>query len=492
MIFALILLPFLAGIVSFFIYSNSWRRKFLVSVASLEMLMVIQVWIKRPEPYKDLLLIDPLGLLVLTVTCILFLAASFYAYGYLRKEEKDELIEEKKGIKTSYNQPEAVFTACLLIFFACAVLVTMAQHFGLLWVAIEATTLATAPLIYYHKTQRSLEATWKYLIICSVGIALALLGNFLLDVSWQTDPTSTLPLTLSAMVKNAAGVDELWFKIAFIFIFIGYGTKMGLAPMHTWLPDAHSEAPSIASALLSGALLNCAFLGILRLYRLSVAAGYQDFSHELFIIFGLLSMLVAAFFIIGQTDFKRMLAYSSVEHMGILLLGIGVSGYATYGSMMHLVAHSFTKAAMFLLAGNILSVYGVQTIHQITGCAKIMPKTGPLWMAGFLALVGSPPFGLFTSEFTILRGMLADGFGIVPLIYLLCLALIFVGMASTCLYMTYGKATEGMKVQKEEHSATIPSMVLLAGSLMIGLYQPMWLRKALMAASQCITGGPSF
>ncbi len=215
-------------------------------------------------------------------------------------------------------------------------------------VGVETTTLASAPLIYFHRHQRSLEATWKYLMICSVGIALALMGNILLSISMVGSDTRGGTMLLADLLAAAPGMQPFWLKAAFIFLLVGYGTKMGLAPMHNWLPDAHSESPSLVSALLSGALLNCAFLGILRAHQICTAAGIADFSSDLLVFFGLLSMVMAAIFIVGQGDYKRLLAYSSVEHMGILALGVGIGGGAAFGAMFHAVNHSLTKAGLFL------------------------------------------------------------------------------------------------------------------------------------------------
>ena len=317
-------------------------------------------------------------------------------------------------------------------------MVTVSRHLGLMWVGVEATTLASAPLIYFHRHHRSLEATWKYLLICSVGIALALLGNFFVAVAARSAGGPTIHLTIDDLVAHAGSLNPLWLKAAFLFFLVGYGTKMGLAPLHTWLPDAHSEAPSVVSALLSGALLNCAFLTILRTHSLLSAAGLAAFSSDLLVLFGLISMAVAAVFILGQADFKRMLAYSSVEHMGILALGIGIGGVATFGAMLHAVNHSLTKAMLFLAAGNILALYRTKSTTRVRGVLRTLPITGVLWLAGFLAIVGSPPFGPFLSELTILKGVLDAGRPVVAVAYLLALAIVFVGMATIFLRMAYG------------------------------------------------------
>ncbi len=483
MLAALIFLPLAAGMASFFILGDALRRGLLVGTAFVECLLAASFWVRTPDPLWDVFGLDAPGLLVLSVTALLFLAASVYAVGYLSREDKSLRRDFTQKFHFT-NAPEAVFTACLLLFLFAATVVACSRHLGLLWVGIEATTLASAPLIYFHRHRRSLEATWKYLIICSVGIALALLGNFLLDISWQQASDQAVPMTLPALLQNAGAVNERWFKAAFIFIFIGYGTKMGLAPMHTWLPDAHSEAPSLVSALLSGALLNCAFLGIARAHQLSLAAGFGAFSQELFVLFGLVSMGLAAMFIVGQSDYKRMLAYSSVEHMGVILLGVGAGGLAVFGSMLHLVCHSLTKAALFLLAGNILAAYRSQCSLEISGLHRVLPQSGPLWVAGFFAIAGSPPFGIFASEFTVLRGLTADGFGLTAFFYLLFLGVIFVGMANAVLRMAQGEAPARVEPVTEKADSTLPPACLLLAALMLGLYQPAWLRETLQAAAQ--------
>ena len=497
MLFALFILPLVSGCVSFFIPHDTPRRALLVLTALGHFCLTISTYFFPAEPFKDILALDAAGSLILGLTSLLFLAASVYATGYLEREGEHPHIEYRRRLQFT-NAPEAVFTACLLLFLFAASLVAMAQHLGVLWVGIEATTLASAPLIYFHRHKRSLEATWKYLIICSVGIALALLGNFLLDVAWQQPGKPLVDLTMPALLASAEGVSAPWFKAAFIFIFIGYGTKMGLAPMHTWLPDAHSESPALVSCLLSGALLNGAFLGIYRLQQLAIAAGFADFSREIFVLFGLLSMGLAAMFIVHQADFKRMLAYSSVEHMGIILLGCGMGQFAAGGAMLHVMFHSLTKASLFLLSGNILAAYHTKMIREVSGLIKVKPRSGILWTAAFLAIVGTPPFGVFTSEFTVLRGLMQSGSLAIPLIYLLFLGIIFVGMATSCLHMIQGvppqdmtTATDGPHpgMVREFPMTVVPPAVLLSLCLFFGLYRPAWLNALIENAATAIGGG---
>jgi hydrogenase-4 component F len=219
---------------------------------------------------------------------------------------------------------------------------------------------------------------------------------------------------------------------------------MGLAPFHTWLPDAHSQAPSAVSALLSGALLNCAFLGILRVYQICSAAGLKLFCQEIFIFFGILSILTATVFILNQKNYKRMLAYSSIEHMGIILLGTGLGSWAVYGAFINMTAHSFTKAGLFLTSGNILSWFKTNKISRVTGILEKMPDaTGILWLLGFLLITGTPPSGIFTGKFLILKQALFTGNNLTALLFLSGLALIFIGMARSFIFMAMGNKNDG-------------------------------------------------
>ena len=491
MIACLILIPLLAGIAVFVMNSVFWSFLLLAGAAGIHSVMTIVAWIHRPSPlFNGWFQVDDLGLIFLTITSLLFLMASFYAVGYLKREGAGQQKDDEEGLFFQ-NSPHASFVGSLLLFLSTMSLVIVSHHFGIFWVAMEATTLASAPLIYYHRHHRSLEATWKYLIICSVGIAFALMGNFLLAVSIPHTNGEPIPLVLSELQKHGPVLMLPWVKVAFIFFLAGYGTKMGLAPMHTWLPDAHSESPSVVSALLSGALLNCAFLGILRGYQVCMAAGLTQFCQTLLVAFGLFSMAVAAIFIVGQTDYKRILAYSSVEHMGIMALGIGLGGQAVFGSMLHSLNHSLTKGMLFLVAGNILALFRTKTCSDIRGILKITPVTGVLWLVGFLAITGSPPFGIFLSEFTILKAALDAGRYSIAIAYMLLLSIIFVGMAFPFLSMAQGNPSNA-KISHSPRSVTLltllPPVLLGAGCLCLGLYIPPFLNTLLHLAAQSIGG----
>src|SRR5216684_4424896 len=487
MILLLILIPTLAGAASFFILSDPLRRGLIVSTAIVQFALSVGTWLAPPAPaLGGWLAEDALGRLFLTLTSLLFLASSFYAVAYLREEREQSHADSEEGFLFS-NAREASFTGCLLLFLSAMTLVTLSQQLGLLWVAVEATTLASAPLIYFHRHHRSLEATWKYLLICSVGIALALLGIFFLAGAASNHDGTTIALMVNDLRTNARSLNAPWLKSAFVLLLVGYGTKMGLAPFHTWLPDAHSEAPSVASALLSGALLNCAFLGILRIHQICVASGLADFSERLLLVLGLLSMAVAAIFITGQVDYKRMLAYSSVEHMGILAVGVGLGGAGLFGAMLHVINHSLTKVMLFMVAGNLLAVYQTKTAKNVSGALQVLPVSGLLWVLGFLAITGSPPFGPFLSEFTILKAALDQGRSFVAIAYLILLAIILAGMATPVLAMAQGTPSEDVIVPAGRGVAlsAVPA-ILGAAILLMGVYIPPVLSQTLHEAARLL------
>jgi len=488
MIVALLLVPALAGAAAYLLRSDTRRRVLLLLTAAVHAALTAAAWVRAPMPVLGgWLQLDAAGLLFLTITTVLFLTAAAYSVGYLGREQRLAHRDFEEGLLFA-NAPEPTFTACLLLFLAAMTLVTTSHRFGLLWVAIEATTLASAPLIYFHRHHRSLEATWKYLLICSVGIALALLGNFFLAVAASNPGGATVPLVLGDLVREAPRLQLPWLKAAFLLLLVGYGTKMGLAPLHTWLPDAHSEAPSVVSALLSGALLNCAFLGILRIQQVCVAAGEAAFGQELLVVFGFLSMAVAAVFIVGQADYKRMLAYSSVEHMGILALGVGLGGAATFGAFLHAVNHSLTKAMLFLVAGNILAVYRTKSTADVRGILHRLPTSGILWVMGLFAITGSPPFAPFLSELAILKGAVDQGRNLVAVTYLVLLAVIFCGMMTAMLRMAQSGGEGDAKSQSRGESllAVAPPAALGVLVLVLGLYVPAFLRGAVEQAARLL------
>ena len=424
---------------------------------------------------------DAPGKLFLCITSGLFIATTGYTAGFLRNESKTAA--HPTGISTK------VFAGCFLMFISAMSLACVSRHLGLYWVAIETTTLVSAPLITLHRDQRSLEAAWKYLLICSVGIAIALLGIFFLATAAGD---AAEDMTMSNLIGSAGSMDKIWIKAAFILLLVGFGTKMGLAPMHTWLPDAHSEAPSMASALLSGALLNCAFLGILRCHAICIAAGLGDFSGDLLVQFGLLSMVTAGIFIIRQTDYTRMLAYSSIEHMGILALGIGTGGLAATGALFHTITHASAKAMLFLAAGNIATRYKTKNIASVRGAFEVMPVTAILWLGGIFAIAGTPPSGVFISEFIILKGLLESGGTVSAVLYLLTLAVVFTSMTRLVIPMVFGTSRGYIKSpgpRREKPWSVMGPVALALILIALGLTMPEGLWHALSGAA-AFFGGP--
>jgi hydrogenase-4 component F len=490
MILALVIIPALAGLLAFGLTKPLLRRGLLVGTALVHASLTAVCWKITPAPaLNGWLGLDPAGLLFLSITSGLFLVASIYAADYLGQESNRHNTDMEEGLLFD-NAPEAVFIGCLLLFLAAMTLVTVSQHFGLIWVAIEGTTLASAPLIYFHRHHRSLEATWKYLLICSVGIALALLANFFLGVAVAHPGGESYAVVLPQLLAHATELHVPWLKVACILFFVGYGTKMGLAPMHTWLPDAHSEAPSVISALLSGAVLNCAFLGLLRVQQVCVAAGMEDFTRDIWIALGLVSLAVSAVFIIGQTDYKRLLAYSSVENMGIMALGVGIGGVGAFGAMLHAVNHSLVKAMLFLLAGNIVARYQTKNILQVRGLLSVAPVTGALWIAGFLAITGTPPFGPFLSKFTIVKAALDGGHVWITTFFLASLGVIFIGMTTAFLGMAQGKPEKPVAVPatRDRYWQILPPLILGALVLWLGLNVPETLSHLLHQIASTLGG----
>jgi hydrogenase-4 component F len=384
-----------------------------------------------------------------------------------------------------------VFCANLSVVLALMTLVALSHHLGLMWVAMEATTLASAPLLYFNRNPRSLEATWKYLLIGSVGIALALFGSlFLAYSSLKAGLESTL--LFDKLIHDAPRLSAPWLHAAFALLFIGYGAKMGLAPMHSWKPDAYGEAPGLVGALLAGGITSCAFLAILRVYQICSASSESAFAREIMIFTGLLSMAVAAVFMVRQHDFKRMLAYSSVEHMGILVLGVGIGGLAVQGALLHLINNGLTKGVLFLSAGNIHRAFGSKLTDRVQGAIQRVPLSGGLFLAGFLAITGSPPFGPFVSEFTIVSAAAMSGKFLVVGLFLLLLAIVFIGMGSTVLAVVQGNPPEGTPANSfnDGIGTSGPVLVFMALVLFLGLYVPPPLGALLKDAAALLEAKP--
>jgi len=458
MALALVLVPLAFAACAAAMPWQRWRP-WLLPVCGAAHLVLTFVALGRPDvaAIGAWLKLDDLGRLVLAVVSVLFFACSLYAPGYL-------------ALRT--ERSNRVFVPCLLVFLAMTSLIVESQHLGLMWVAIEATTLASAPLLHFNHNARSIEATWKYLLIGSVGIALALLGTFFLAYAALRAGLGS-SLFFGDLVREAPRLSRPWLHAAFVLLFVGYGTKMGLAPMHTWKPDAYGEAPGIVGTLLAGALTSCAFLALLRFFQIVAAGGEAAFARQLMIGIGLFSMAVAGVFMARQRDYKRMLAYSSVEHMGILVLGVGIGGLGVFGALLHLVNNAVTKGVLFLSAGNIHRAYGSKSIEDVRGALRRLPFSGALFLAGFFAVTGSPPFAPFLSEFTILRAAMTSGHALVGALFLVMLAIVFIGMGGAVLAVVQGEPPEREPDGFRDRVGTVaPIVILMAIVLLLGVYLP--------------------
>jgi hydrogenase-4 component F len=428
MAYLLILFPLAMAALTFAAPSDRFRS-WLIPVGSLGHLVLTWVAVfGSAEPVTAMdgwLLLDSLGKVVLGFQSVLFFLCALYAPGYLALRS---------------DRPSRVFCANLFAVLAMMTLVSLSHHLGLMWVGMEATTLASAPLLYFNHNPRSLEATWKYLLIGSVGIALALFGSFFLAYSaLKAGLESTL--LFDDLVREAPQLSVPWLHAAFVLLFIGYGTKMGLAPMHTWKPDAYGEAPGIVGTLLAGGVTSCAFLAVLRVYQICRASPEEAFAREVMIFMGLLSMAFGAVFMVRQRDFKRMLAYSSVEHVGIMALGFGIGGtLGAYAALLHLVNHAATKAALFFVAGDVVQRFGTRRISAIRGALRAAPLTGWLLLLGIFAITGTPPAGIFISEIAVAgAGIDGDRWRVAATIsVMLLLGVIFAGMLAHGLRLAYG------------------------------------------------------
>ncbi len=474
---ALIILPLIGAAVSWLIPYDRLRPKVLSLFVFAHLGVTIQLLSFTPPPSSGgWFVLDPLGKIVLLSISVLFLFCALYSVGYLfyRRERSNR-----------------VLCIGLLVCLSGASLVTITHHLGLMWVALETTTISMAPLIYFNRNARSIEATWKYLLICSVGVALALIGIYFL--AYSTIVAGVEPsLLLDDLIRDAGKLSSSWVHAAFVFLLVGFGSKMGLAPLHSWKPDAYGEAPGLVGAMLAGGLVNLAFLALLRVYQLCLATKEIVFFQNALVAMGLISMLFAAVFMARQADFKRMLAYSSVEHVGIMALALGLGGKAIFGAVFHMLANSLAKGVMFLASGNIHRSYNSKNTAQVRGVLQRLPWSGGLFLAGFIAVTGSPPFAPFISEFTIVSSAFIQGRMLVGALFLLSLAIIFIGMALTVLPMVMGDVPpESEATPYRDSIYTVgPPLGLLLLVLLLGVWIPAPLLELLHEAARLLEAHP--
>lgn len=428
------------------------------------------------------LYLDSLSVIVLDIVLLIGFMAGIYSVGYLNIEASHGKFDDKRIRLYYILMYSFMFTMALAL---------SVKNIGMMWIAIEATTLASAFLVGFYNDRYALEAAWKYIIICSVGIAVAMLGIIFLHLSSIGVLGTSEQLEWTALMENAKALKSSTVRLAFIFILVGFGTKAGLAPMHTWLPDAHSQAPAPISALLSGVLLNSALYGIIRVTSIvNKNLGGSGYTGKLLIALGMLSILTASIFILTQKDYKRLLAYSSIEHMGIIAVAMGFFSPASiFGGLLHMINHSLTKSMLFFCSGTILQKYGTKQISKIKGAIRILPYTGTAFLLGLFAIAGTPPFSIFSSEFSILAAIFKEGNFVVGSALILLLTLVFAGIAVTLFRIFYGKAdTDSPEPGEQNIPGAIVVTVLLTAIGITGLLMPEQVKELINGAQSIIFG----
>ena len=414
--------------------------------------------------FGDEFFIDPLNVFLVALTAFVGWTTAVFSRPYMR-------VEQDHGNMTPARM--RLYHSMYQLFSFAMLLALTTNNMGILWVAMEAATLTTVLLVSVYRTAASLEAAWKYFILCGVGIALALFGTVLLYMAAERVFGAEGGALLWTRLDFAKGrLDPNIITLAFAFLFIGYGTKVGLVPLHNWLPDAHAEGPTPVSAVLSGLLLNVAMYALLRCKVLTDGALHDQLAGRLLIGFGLASVVVGAFFLSRQKDVKRMFAYSSIEHMGLVAFAFGLGGpIATFAGLLHMTVHSLTKSAIFFAVGHATQKAGTQVMSEIRGLIKVSPTVGWGMMLGSIAILGIPPFGVFASEFLILTTAMREQPWATPFL-LLALGVAFASVFSRVLPMVFGETT----VRPLAHApALLPVFTHLALALMLGLYVPPYL-----------------
>jgi len=404
--------------------------------------------------------VDELGLVFLLLVVVLTLAGSLRSY-----------------------------FALVHAFVATMVVTVLADNLGVLWIAMEGTTITSAVLIGYHGHHHGLEAAWKYIIVTTIGISFGLFGTVLFYAAAAAVHAGAGAMSWSAIMAVAPTLDPGIVRIGFVFVMVGYGTKAGLAPMHLWLPDAHSQAPTPVSALLSGVLIKCALLGIIRFQTIAAAACGPEFPAQVLLVFGLASIVVATPFILVQNDLKRLLGYHSVEHVGIIALGLGFGGpIGTYGALLHVVNHGVTKALAFFAAGKAIARYGTRDMGAIRGLLALAPIGGTLLMLAALSLAGVPPFSIFVSELLVLRAGVGQGHWLAVAIFLAMVVVIFAGLLHHVGAMVFGAPTPSASREGEAWSPLFGMMLLAAIMILLGLTIPASFDGLLRRATEIVLG----
>ncbi|HTM20264.1 MAG TPA: hydrogenase 4 subunit F [Kofleriaceae bacterium] len=425
---------------------------------------------------------DALGVPFLLLIGFLAVTTALYSIGWIRGEVT------RGGIKAGSVR---YYYALVHGFIATMLVTVLADNLGILWIAMEGTTITSAILVGFHGHGHGLEAAWKYIIVTTIGISLGLFGTVLVyaAAAHAQGGAGIDAMSWSQVASISSSLDPGIVRIGFIFVIVGYGTKAGLAPMHMWLPDAHSQAPTPVSALLSGALIKCALLGIIRFHTIARGACGPELSGGLLILFGIVSVLLSAPFILAQRDVKRLFGYSSVEHVGIIALGLGFGGrLGTYAALLHVISHGVTKALVFCVAGDAIGRYGSRDVHAIRGLLRAAPWVGTLLLVGAFALSGVPPSSVFISELLVVRGGVAAGQLAVVALMLAAMVAIFAGLVHQAGRMAYGDAPAGAARHGVPRTSLAAMLLLAAVVVLLGLFLPPVVDRMLARATEVVLG----
>jgi hydrogenase-4 component F len=478
----LLLIPLAAGLLCLATRSRvAWERLNLVafaSIAALSLKVVSDVINRGPVTALDgFLRADALSALVIVLIAFVTVACGIYAVGYFRRDQRDGRIQE--GQLRRYYVLTPLFVSAML-------LVPLADSLGVMWVAMETTTLASVLLVTFYNQKTSFEAGWKYIIIGSVGISLALFGTIITYYSavGVLGANTHHGMNWSVLVEVADKFDKTAMRLAFIFMLLGYGTKAGLAPMHTWKPDAYEQAPVPTAALLGAGFINCAIYAIARFDVLAVKCLGQEFPGKLLGGFGVASILVAAPFILTQRNFRRILAYSSIDHAGIMVAALG------FGGKLGLLFHAVSKPLMFFCAGNVQQQFATPHFWKVRGVMRTLPWTGGLFLMATLAVTGTPPFSIFQSEFTILSAALAAGRGWAAALFILGVVTIFAGFLVHMAKLNLG-APHADETRAAECPWKLGAMAFVTMAILVlGFWQPAPLYQLVQHSARILTPTP--
>ncbi|MHB1131774.1 MAG: hydrogenase 4 subunit F [Chloroflexota bacterium] len=482
----LLTVPLVTGLFCRLLSSQPWIERLNAAGATVTLVsglaLVSKVFGSGPvSELGGLFYVDALGaLLVLVIVLVGFLAA-LYSIGYLRADVAHGKITSDR-IRWYYLGFHCFVWTMLLT--------GVVNNLGLLWVAIEATTIVSALLVGFYHSKAALEAAWKYLILCTVGITFALFGVLLTYYASASTLGEEAGLSWTTLYEHADQLDPGLMRLAFVFVLVGFGTKAGFAPLHNWLPDAHSQAPSPVSAVLSGVLLKCGLYGVIRFYLITSRAVSPEFASQLLLGFGILSVVVAVPFILVQTDLKRLLAYSSVEHIGLIATAIALGGpLGLYAGLLHLFNHALAKALLFFVAGNLTQRYGTTRMSRIRNATQAMPATGFLLLLGTFAITGLPPFAIFASELGIVGAGFTQGNPVVGVTLIVALALVFVGVFGHALEMAFGRPLLKLTPVRIGPSGALALAVPTIFVVMLGLYVPAPMSQIVQQAAALLAGG---